>query len=290
MRESSLLNYLIRLAFRDALTMEVLDEWRSLLPMDAMIQQSLYDQLGMFMDRSQGGYAFAVVIVTCCLLFMRSKPNLHQIEVLLTPCVHDEATAETANAILCMVCEALNVLYQQLKEVQQRIVELVHRSMASLDPSHIDLFSTNLDESLLCSSEELFAPCGLFVSLDDPVVVRLRKLVINQCVLVGDEGCITLLSELDRAVHHMNEMAGMVPLVVMMRLVTRYAVEAGCGHVMSGQSFSEKSVLEVSLLVWQGLVDATQVPNHTVVVGVSMVSALVRSVSEFIVNGMEWNV
>lgn len=290
LRESVLLNYLIRSASMQQLNEADIQSWIQLLP-DASVLQEFYSKLLFFLNHIHDE-DFGLCIVASCLLFMRSKPNLHHIEVVLTPSVHDAVTAETANKVLVMVKEALSAirgcfLYENLKKQQQQLKDYLQRSAASVQRDHIPLFSNNFDESQLCSVEELFAQFPLFISHSDPVLLRLQKLVVNLGLLNRDINYKKVLEKLNHAVRHMNLLASMVPLLTSLSLEAQNARQRVQGQTLNSQTLGERSVLEVSLLLAQGMLDTTQIQNKTVAVAIPLLSSLIRSLMVFIASDMD---
>ena len=290
LRESVLLNYLIRAVSMQQLNETDIQNWIQLLP-EASVMQEFYSKL-IFFARHLSDENFGLCVVASCLLFMRSRPNLHHIEVVLTPSVHDAVTAEAANKVFMMVREALSAIrgcsiYKNLKEQQQQVKEYLQRSTTSVQRSHIPLFSNNLDESQLCSADELFAQFPLFISLSDPVIYRLQKLVVNLGLLNRDMNYSRVLERLNQAVRHMNLLSSMVPLLTLLSLEAQNAKQKVQGQTLNSQTLGERSVLEVSLLLAQGMLDETQVQNRTVAVAVPLVSSLIRSLMVFIVRDMD---
>lgn len=286
LRESVLLNYLIRTASAQRLGEEDFQEWLRLFPENCDLQRLMGQQyvlVARLAQRQNAGLYFVAV----CLLFMRSKPNLHHIEVILTPSVHDPATADAANVVLTMVREALNAIrnarpYQRLKEVQQSVHDYLRRGAAVVSRDHISLFSNNFDAAQLCSPEELFSQFPLFVSLTDPVLVQLRKTVANVGLLSGDGGYRAVLQQMDAAVRHMSVFATLVPLLTAMSLEAQSVAQNCRGLTLNTQTLGERSVLEVSLLLSQGMLDVTQVQNKTVASAVPLIATLVQALAAFI--------
>ena len=289
LRESVLLNYLIRMVSSQRLSEEDFAEWLRLFPEDADLQRLMGHQHALVARLAQRQNA-GLYVVTVCLLFMRSRPNLHHIEVILTPSVHDAATADAANVVLTMVREALTAIrnarpYQRLKEAQQCVRDYLRRG-AAVSRDHIALFSNNFDATQLCSPEELFSQFPLFVSSTDPVLVRLRKTVANVGLLSDDNGYRAVLQQLDTAVRHMGVFATLVPLLTAMSLEAQSVSQNCRGLTLNTQTLGERSVLEVSLLLSQGMLDVTQVQNKTVASAVPLIATLVQALTAFIEGDM----
>ena len=281
-REAFLLHILIRLEAHSQLSPEIMNEWMQLLEEGlGEEQKQLLKPLQFFLKRAPQETSLILNVVCIYLVFMRSQPNLNQIEVFLSPAVSDAATAETAGKVMSMLKEALYIVrsspfYQQLKEAKSSVRSFVEQSSSYLPVPHIPLFSNNFDESLLCSTGELMDHLPFFISLQDPLLVRLRKKVINQGMLARSEQYQSVLSFLDTAISQMNRYIYLVPLITLLSHLTKNAVEVSRGQALSLQVLGEKSVLEISLLVSKQILDLSQIPNSSVVASGMLFSPLTQ--------------
>ena len=281
-REAFLLQVLIRLEAHSKLSPEALSEWMQLLEEGLGDEQKqLLKPVQFFLKRAPNETSLILNVVCVYLVFMRSQPNLNQIEVFLSPAVCDAATAETAGKILSMLKEALYIVrsspfYQQFKAAQSTVRSFVEQTPAYLSLPHIPLFSNNFDESMLCTASELMDHLPFFISLQDPLLVRLRKRVINQGLLLRSADYQSVLGALDTAISQMNRYVYLVPLITLLSHVTKNAVEVSRGQALSLQVLGEKSVLEISLLVSKQILDLSQIPNSSVVASGMLFSPLTQ--------------
>ena len=286
-REAFLLYVLILLAARSQLLPNVLQEWIHLIDDNfGDEQKQLLQPLHFFLEHITKGDTFVVNVIFVYLVFMRSKPNLKQIEVVLSSAVEDQKTAAVANELMALLRESLNMVrssspYQQLKTAQSNVLLFMQKSSA-LRSSHIPLFSNNFDDSLLCSVPELLDQLPLFISLQDPVLTHLHKIVMNQGLMTRSDQCTEVLASLDNSLDQLNRFIHIVPLLTTLSHATAKAVEDCRTQALSRQALGQKSVLEISLLVSKEFVDVSQIPNPVVVASGSVFSPLVQIAMEMV--------
>ena len=202
LRELYLLNLIIQFSSSSSLTNEIIQEWSSLLihqqseTSGSSIQRELSSYFTFFMNHStSSNYQFYLMIIMIYLMNTHSKPNIKRLEVFLSP------KSSSTKLFLSLFTITFSILqkssfYQEYKSIQNQLLQTVHEMEAKVHTSHIPLFSNNLDESIFCSLQELLSQLPLFVSLQDPLLQKIHKIVLNQSYLCQSDYCITLFVQL----------------------------------------------------------------------------------------------